>query len=240
MHANCVWAAFATALLLSSLAGRAGAQEFVLYYHTYWQRALIKYNADNRGWTPFPGMPMSCPMNLSYSCDEWKQANVFIFSSIEFALTDGQSRWDNGNGSNYHAVQCGVYELKDRVLRPIHLPNACPGFPPCNGHGVCNSTTRRCTCASGYYGAACESSCNCMDHSHCAIDGSCVCDEYWGACTGIYCIFNLMTDAAHCGGCHHSCWSRHVKNATCVMGECHVSCETGYQPCPNATCATRC
>ncbi|CAD7699282.1 unnamed protein product [Ostreobium quekettii] len=86
-----------------------------LKYSTAWDRAYVHYNADGKGWTKSPGLPMEP--------GEGRMKTLSIrANTIEFVVNDGGQSWDHPNPysenpGNYRLGEPGVYLLKSGVLK---------------------------------------------------------------------------------------------------------------------------
>lgn len=66
-----------------------------IYFYSEWPHTNIHYNADNRGWTPVPGVEMVPSQNRSFAYPPWMQYHLNA-TTMQFVFNDGKGNWQHG------------------------------------------------------------------------------------------------------------------------------------------------
>lgn len=83
-------------LLLFNFIVTTSPGTITIYFYSKWDHTNIHYNADNKGWTPVPGVAMEPSQNKSFPYPPWMQYQLKA-TTMQFVFNDGKGNWQNGN-----------------------------------------------------------------------------------------------------------------------------------------------
>lgn len=145
-------------------------------------------HGDNIGFVVWPNWYNSQSLKPLYSIpalNDKDEVHFFVFSLQDKFVLGIEDVLLGSADKDYNDV---VFQFQTTKGATVEVPklDPCPGEVPCNGHGICNATSKSCICQSGptatYFGTNCENSyiCECQQGT-CVSNGVCSCDDRFGS-----------------------------------------------------------